>query len=61
MTTRCQCVSPACVTAHEGELECRAEATRTVRSRDFDEGAYAFCGWCAIAARASGLFEEAVR
>lgn len=55
----CQCISPSCATTHQADFTCTAEATRTLRSRDFDEGVYQFCSWCAIAARASGIFESA--
>lgn len=56
--TRCQCTSPACTRGEHAELQCAAEARQVVRSRDFDEGEYPMCVWCAMDARVSGMFEK---
>lgn len=55
---RCQCISPACTRGEHAELQCAAEARQVVRSRDWDGGEYAMCAWCAMAARAEGMFER---
>lgn len=52
----CDCVSPDCEAPRHVELECKQPARVTLRSRDWDEKSYAFCTWCAIGARASGMF-----
>lgn len=54
----CQCISPDCP-VHRPELACSFEATRRVRSRDWDEGDYAMCRTCGTSAVTSGIFEEA--
>jgi hypothetical protein len=53
----CDCISPACPAPKHVELECSQPSTVKLRSRDWGEGTYHFCTWCAISARNSGMFE----
>ena len=53
----CDCISPDCPAPKHVELECAQPSSVRLKSRDWDEGVYAFCTWCAISARVSGMFE----
>lgn len=58
MTPQCQCLSPdgGCGNSKHTALLCTEPGSVNVMSRDWDEGVYSFCTWCAISARASKIF-----